>query len=359
MKKIIFIWILSIVLLSSFSVNSQNVSKDTSQVSKESLTQQEKGEPLAEIEKLRDDNYEKAMEAANRSINLANLVLALVAVLIAASGIFTYIKVGDVSRRIKEELAEIRKLKQQADTSIGKVEEDSKKIRGLKDDCEQEFKKTVNLRSSIESLKTEAEIVIGDVKRSHEDIIKIGEDIQKARKDIADDRQSVDESKTEVSAISAFTEGWSLGEAGKYEESIEKYKKATELKPDYAEAYNNWGVALGKLGRYEEAIEKSKKAIELKPDSARAYINWGWSLGKLGKHEEEMEKYEKARELKPDNATAWFNIASVYALQNKKEEALENLRRAIALDPSFKEKAKKDAYFKNLWEDEDFKRLVE
>ena len=133
------------------------------------------------------------------------------------------------------------------------------------------------------------------------------------------------EIEREVSAINAFEEGnWFISQK-KYDKTIEMYRKATELKSDYAEAYNNWGWALGELGRYEE----------------------------------EIEKYKKARDLKPDYAHAWFNIACVYSVQKKKKEALDNLKKAIELDPAFKEKAKRDEDFRNLWEDEDFKRLVE
>ena len=61
-------------------------------------------------------------------------------------------------------------------------------------------------------------------------------------------------------------------------------------------AYNNWGNALSGLGRYEEALEKYGKAIELKPDLAKAYYNWGYTLNGLGKYNEAIEKYNKAIE---------------------------------------------------------------
>jgi len=153
--------------------------------------------------------------------------------------------------------------------------------------------------------------------------------------------------------------GAALGNLGKREDEIEKCKRATELKPDLAEAYFNWGVALGKLGRYEQAVEKYKKATELKPDFAEAYSNWGVVLRNFGRYEEAIEQCKKATELKPSLAEAWYNTACVRSLQNNKPEVLKNLKKAIELDPSNKEKTKKDEDFKNLWEDEDFKKLVE
>ncbi len=78
----------------------------------------------------------------------------------------------------------------------------------------------------------------------------------------------------------------------------------------------------------------------------------GIALSKFGKHDEAIK-------LKPDYASAWFNKACAYSLKGDKENTVENLRKAIALDPKYKEDAKKDEDFKNLWGDEDFKKMVE
>ena len=43
-----------------------------------------------------------------------------------------------------------------------------------------------------------------------------------------------------------ITWGVALKDQDKFEEAIEAYRKSISLKPDYAEAYNNMGVALNK-----------------------------------------------------------------------------------------------------------------
>ena len=145
---------------------------------------------------------------------------------------------------------------------------------------------------------------------------------------------------------------------GEYELALKAMDKAIELKPDFADAWNNRGVALDKLGRHEEALEAFDKAIELKPDYSDAWNNRGVTLGKLGRHEEALKAYDKAIELKPDFASAWYNKACSYSLKGDKENALKNLSKAIDLDAKYKEMAKRDEDFKNLWDDEDFKRIV-
>ncbi len=62
-----------------------------------------------------------------------------------------------------------------------------------------------------------------------------------------------------------------------YEKSEEYYTKAIELKPDFAEAYNNRGAiksfkSIYGSTRLDEAIEDYDKAIEISPDFAQAYL---------------------------------------------------------------------------------------
>ena len=59
---------------------------------------------------------------------------------------------------------------------------------------------------------------------------------------------------------------------GKYQDAIEDYNKAIELKPDYVDAYYNRGIAKANLGKFQEAIEDCNKVIELMPDCAIVYL---------------------------------------------------------------------------------------
>ncbi|MEA2032655.1 MAG: tetratricopeptide repeat protein [Euryarchaeota archaeon] len=147
-------------------------------------------------------------------------------------------------------------------------------------------------------------------------------------------------------------------QSNEYELALKAYDKAIELKPDFAAAWRDRGAALGKLGRYKEVLKACDKAIELKPDAAVAWYNRGGALGKLGRYEESLKACDKAIELKPDAANAWYNKACAYSLKGDKENALKNLSKAIDLDAEHREKAKSDEDFKNLWDDEDFKRIV-
>jgi len=55
-------------------------------------------------------------------------------------------------------------------------------------------------------------------------------------------------------------------EEGRYPESIAAAQEALQLKPDYAEAFNNICAANNRLERYEEAAKACDQALSIKPD---------------------------------------------------------------------------------------------
>ena len=96
--------------------------------------------------------------------------------------------------------------------------------------------------------------------------------------------------------------GRSLLPPGRIDEAIAHYQKALEIRPDYAEAHNNLGIALAGRGRIDEAIAHFQKALEIKPDYAEAHNNLGIALAGRGRIDEAIAHFQKALEIKPDYA---------------------------------------------------------
>ena len=67
----------------------------------------------------------------------------------------------------------------------------------------------------------------------------------------------------------------------RYVESIVACRLALDLRPDYAEAWNNIGAAYNKLGRYEEAVAACEQALRYKPDLELARNNLQYAREKL------------------------------------------------------------------------------
>lgn len=149
-----------------------------------------------------------------------------------------------------------------------------------------------------------------------------------------------------------------LDEVNLHEEPVEVSDKVVELRPDDTEDRAHKDVALDEVDLHEEPVEASDKVVELKPDDAEVWYNKGVALAKDDLHDQALEAFDKAIGLEPDYAEAWYNRACVYSLKEDKENALGNLSKAIELDAKYKESAEQDEDFKNLWDDEDFKKLL-
>jgi protein O-GlcNAc transferase len=82
-----------------------------------------------------------------------------------------------------------------------------------------------------------------------------------------------------------------------------------EIKPDYANAHQNLGVALVGQGQFDAAIVHFRKALELKPDFPDiTHNNLGIALARRGQFDEAIAHFRKALELRPDYAEARKNL---------------------------------------------------
>ena len=131
-----------------------------------------------------------------------------------------------------------------------------------------------------------------------------------------------------------------LSDLGKLEEAQFLYRKAIEIKPDYIKAYSNLGSILSDLGKLEEAEFLYRKVIAINPNYAKAYSNLGIILSDLGKLEEAQFLYHKAIKIKPDFAEAYYNLGIILIDLGKLEEAELSFNKAIEIKPDFAE-----AYF--------------
>jgi len=79
---------------------------------------------------------------------------------------------------------------------------------------------------------------------------------------------------------------------GNYQTAIKKYVQAISVRPYFFLSYNGWGSCLSRLGKYDEAIEKFKKAVDI-GDDILAYLNWSLVLFWQKKEAEAEELLEK------------------------------------------------------------------
>lgn len=99
-----------------------------------------------------------------------------------------------------------------------------------------------------------------------------------------------------------------------FEHAIADYTRAIQLKPDYAEAYNNRGLAeaLQSKAGLSNAIADYSQAIRLRPDYAYCYNNRGVAYMASGHPDEAMQDFNQAIKLKPNFLQAHSNRGNAY-----------------------------------------------
>ena len=70
-----------------------------------------------------------------------------------------------------------------------------------------------------------------------------------------------------------YAEALEMYEKGDTKKSIERLIKIISLYPDYPDVHNALGFAYSLAGNYEKAIDSFKKATELNPEYIEAYVN--------------------------------------------------------------------------------------
>jgi len=138
--------------------------------------------------------------------------------------------------------------------------------------------------------------------------------------------------KKELTAQQWFERGFA---ATHHDEKIRFYTEAIRLKPNYAEAFYNRGIARAATGDVDGALKDYGEAIRLKPDDADAFINRGLARYDKGDLEGALTDYAKAIRLKPDDADAFNNRGLARYAKGDLDGALTDYAEAIRLKPDF------------------------
>lgn len=135
-------------------------------------------------------------------------------------------------------------------------------------------------------------------------------------------------------ALAQFHKGERLAKNGQLDEAIAAFRQAIALQPDYAQAYQQLGLAYAGGNRYPEAVKAFKEAARLQPQSGQVHENLGVAYIKLGQWREARETFAAAIRLHPDNAEAHYNLGLANGKLNRDQEARAQFAEAIRLDPA-------------------------
>ena len=136
--------------------------------------------------------------------------------------------------------------------------------------------------------------------------------------------------------------------------AIHDLTELIRMRPDFAPAYQNRGLAYLDKGEIDRAIQDFNEAIHLKPDYWRAFLVRCMAYNAHGERthvnakgvveETETGDYTNAIQdcsegirLKPDENDLFYLRGTVYENKGEMEHAIQDFTEAIRLNPSFAE----------------------
>ncbi len=126
--------------------------------------------------------------------------------------------------------------------------------------------------------------------------------------------------------------------------------RSINMQPNYT-AYLNRGLAYGRTGKTRQAYSDFRKALELDPNGATAYEGVCSTLGFMGNYEGAIGACDRAIELTPNSSSAYVNRAIVLDNMLREYDALEDLKVAVKLNPNSQTAQTMLADLKTLLED--------
>lgn len=122
-----------------------------------------------------------------------------------------------------------------------------------------------------------------------------------------------------------------LSALNRREEALDALQRAVQLAPDNVVLRNNFGFELMLSQRWSAAVQQFERAIAVKPSFARAYVNLGLALSKLNRFDDALVVF---RTVLPDK-DAYYNMGLMYRGQRRYQEAAGAFEHVLGLDPEF------------------------
>jgi serine/threonine-protein kinase len=138
----------------------------------------------------------------------------------------------------------------------------------------------------------------------------------------------LDDGLAESHLAVAMVKGWWDRD---YAGAEREFRRAIEIRPNYAGAHHMYGIFLGVMHRPDESIAAVRKALSLDPLSNFFSAALGVQLHYNGRSDESIIQLQRSLEQEPDNARIWLLLGRAYLATRRYEEAFDAFRQAERL----------------------------
>ncbi len=114
--------------------------------------------------------------------------------------------------------------------------------------------------------------------------------------------------------------------------AVDFYTKSLENDPDFAQAYNNRGVARLEDGHPYEAIQDYNQAIAIDPKYYEAVFNRAYAYENVGKIENALNDVNLLEGVFPDSAYIYFYKGLLLTNNRQYPSGIQNFKKSIDLD---------------------------
>jgi adenylate cyclase len=121
-----------------------------------------------------------------------------------------------------------------------------------------------------------------------------------------------------------------------YDKAIAEGERAVALNPGATIFLDAYGNALRSAGRLEEAIPLYQKATRLNPfGPSYLHSNFGFTLQATGRYEEAVSAFKKALQIAPNNFLAHIGLVATYSRMGREKEARAEAAEVLRINPKF------------------------
>lgn len=144
-----------------------------------------------------------------------------------------------------------------------------------------------------------------------------------------------------------------------YHDALAAFDTLVKLEPSEAGYHYGRGQMLYQIEEYQKALEAFENSYEMDTTLNDAIGARAVCLVRLNRIDDAFKCQNKYVQLEPNNGTAYYNRACIYCLSGDNKNALKDLEVAFQYDESLKTFALSDEDLEPLWDNAEFKKLIE
>ena len=116
--------------------------------------------------------------------------------------------------------------------------------------------------------------------------------------------------------------------------ALVELEKAVSSKPDFGEAYYDWGNLLLQMGEADKAIPKLEYVLKINPNDAYAHYTLGTAYFKIEDYHAAMYHFKASTQINKSDAYTYYNLGICCMKTKDNDGALQAFGKAMELAPT-------------------------